>query len=168
MKCSNINASWPSVSPSTPAAGALRMQTCTMIQLLSICVATKGPVCTCHISSRARPFNLLRDCTQRVSGHTITLIHSGSHAGHMYYTPLHLMAVCKLVSDTTHICITAVTQLTQVCLSINVGGSTVCIHACVCALQEQNKTCEDSDSMVPRLVHEDLLVVSCEYKTLSS
>ena len=61
-----------------------------------------------------------------------TLVQSGLHL----YT-LHLVAVCKLFSDATHVCVTAVTQLTQVSLAINVGGSTVCIHACVCALQEQ-------------------------------
>lgn len=56
---------------------------------------------------------------------------------------LHLMAVCKLLSDTAHICVTAVTQLAQVSLAINVGGSTICIHACVCALQQQNTIYED-------------------------
>ena len=49
---------------------------------------------------------------------------------------LYLMAVCKLLSDTTHICITAVAQLAQICLAIHIGRATIGIHACVCALQQ--------------------------------
>lgn len=51
---------------------------------------------------------------------------------------LCLMTVCKLLSDATHICTTAVAQLTQISLAVHIGGSTVCIYACVCALQQQN------------------------------
>lgn len=48
----------------------------------------------------------------------------------------HSVTVCKLLGDTTHIGITAVTQFTQISLAINIGGSTVCVDACVCALQQ--------------------------------